>query len=311
MEKLYNKIFFSTSIIGSTINGMEKKYISIENKINKDNIFKNIKSNYFLKNLFEKHLKINKKLEIIKYNKNIQTRIGINNQSYKDYVNIFSPIKILIIDKDRIEGKIINIIKDEYKDYIHIYFNENREEVKNKYILTKDDMVYKVYIILDYKIDSLYRLFHKCDAIKNLEFLKFNRNNITNMESMFAICKNLKQIDLTNFNTENVKTMGTMFFSCSNLKELDLSSFNTNKLEDINNMFHGCESLETINLSTFKLNNQLKRKNAFTGTYSLEKIIFSEEDLKDQDFIQRFSNSILMNSDVKFNKGLKDKLLDI
>ena len=54
------------------------------NKINSKNIFKNLKNDYFLQNLFDYLLK-KKSLDIIKYNKNIKKRINISIKDYKEY----------------------------------------------------------------------------------------------------------------------------------------------------------------------------------------------------------------------------------
>ena len=56
--------------------------ISNYTKIKVKDIFRNLKSNYFLIKIFDN---INKKkmLDIIKYNKNIQDRINININDYK------------------------------------------------------------------------------------------------------------------------------------------------------------------------------------------------------------------------------------
>ena len=51
---------------------------------------------YILKNIFN-YLDKNKLLEIIKYNKKIQTRLNININNYKEHSEIYSLIEIEII----------------------------------------------------------------------------------------------------------------------------------------------------------------------------------------------------------------------
>ena len=65
------------------------------NKVKSKDIFKNLKSDYFLIKLFN-HLMKKKTLEIIKYNKNIKNRININIKDYKEYSEIYSSIEIEI-----------------------------------------------------------------------------------------------------------------------------------------------------------------------------------------------------------------------
>ena len=64
-------------------------------KIESKYIFKNLKSDYFLLNLFNNLLK-KKSLDIIKYNNNIKDRINISIKDYKEYSEIYSSIEIEI-----------------------------------------------------------------------------------------------------------------------------------------------------------------------------------------------------------------------
>ena len=70
----------------------------------------------------------------------------------------------------------------------------------------------KIRIIIDYQIKSFKNLFKYCKCIEYINFIKFNRNNITNMSSMFNECSLLKELNITNFNTNNVINMRYMFY---------------------------------------------------------------------------------------------------
>ena len=94
---------------------------------NKENILKTI-NKYNLKNLFE-YLPYENFLNTIKYNKCIQNKLNININTYKEYLQI----ELEIIPKEKGYGKFINIY-DDYKPYFHIYFNDNKEEIKKYYI---------------------------------------------------------------------------------------------------------------------------------------------------------------------------------
>ena len=98
-----------------------------ENKMKSKDIFKNLKSDYFLKILFNNLMK-KKKLDIIKYNKNIKNRININIKDYKEYSEIYSSIEIELKPVEDEYGKFININKED-EIYYHIYFNDNKEEI--------------------------------------------------------------------------------------------------------------------------------------------------------------------------------------
>ena len=197
-----------------------------------------MRSDYFLQKIYDN---INKKksLEIVKYNKKMQKRLNLNINNYKEYSEIFTPIEIEIIPNKNIFSKFININKDEIL-YYHIYFNDKKEEIKNKYYIDEEDIITKITITIDYQVKSFEHLFLYCYCIKSISFKKFYRNNITNMSKMFFECKSLKAINLSNFNTNNVTNMYFMFYGCSSLKELNLSNFNTNNVNDMRGMFNGC-----------------------------------------------------------------------
>ena len=104
--------------------------VSKENESAKPNpITEKIKSDYFLQKLYDNITK-KKKLEIVKYNKRIQNRINLSVKNYKEYSETYSSIEIEIIPAKGEYGKFINI-KENDKLYYHIYFNDNKEEIKN------------------------------------------------------------------------------------------------------------------------------------------------------------------------------------
>ena len=201
-------------------------------KIN--NFLKKIRSKYILKQIFD-NLKENKLLEIIRYNKNIQNKL---NKKLIDFIKEYSKIVIEIIPKENEFGKFISIPK-RYESYYHIYFDDNKEEIKKKRLI-KNENIFKIKVILDYKIKSLYNLFYNCKCIKKISFIKFKRKDIVDMRGMFCGCSSLEKLDLSNFNTINVTKMDGMFGRCLFLNELNLSNFNTNKVTDMNHMFYFC-----------------------------------------------------------------------
>ena len=188
---------------------MGAKHIS-KNK-NKDNLsnanFKNIKSNYILSKIYA-NLEHKKKLKVVKYNKKIQNRLNLD---IKDYEEECLKIEIEMITFNNKFGKFINIEEKE-KIYYHIYFNDNKEEIRNKYAIKKEDNVERIKIIIDYEVKSFEGMFKDCYCIKSINFKRFYRSNINNMSSMFSGCSSLKEINLSNFNTNNVTNMRYMFY---------------------------------------------------------------------------------------------------
>ena len=115
--------------MGSSIN------VSKENNKEKENakpnpILESLKSDYFLQKLYDNMPK-KKKLEIVKYNKNVQNRLNLSVKDYKEYSETFTPIEIEIIPTKDKYGKFININKND-ELYYHIYFNDNKEQIKNR-----------------------------------------------------------------------------------------------------------------------------------------------------------------------------------
>ena len=140
------------------------------NQIKTKNKIINIKSNYFIQKLFDN---IQKKisLEIVKYNHNLQKRLNININNYKEFSELYSSIELEMIPIQNKYGSFINI-QNEDKNYFHIYCNNNKDEIK-KTKLNKTDKISKINIIINYQIESFKELFYYCKCFKSINFKKF------------------------------------------------------------------------------------------------------------------------------------------
>ena len=246
--------------------GKEWSQVKTKNELTK------IRSKYIVQMIFEK-MQLKAKLDFLKCNKEMQKCFNINIYNYKDYHEKYTPIEIEIIPSQKEEIKFINIVGD--KRYYHIYFNnDNKEEIQRVY-LKKEDKVATIKVIIDHQIISFSGLFMGCQCIKSINFIKFYRNNITNMSWMFYNCSSLKEINFNNFNTDNVKNMSGMFDGCTLLKELDLSKFNTYNVTNMKVMFSWCSSLEKINVSNFNTNNVTNMSFMFNECTSLKELNLS------------------------------------
>ena len=163
-----------------------------KNQLKSADRFENIKANYFLEKVFN-HLKKEKTLNIVKYNKNIKKRININTKDYKEYSEKYSSIEIELRPVNNKFGKFINNEKEEI--YYHIYFNNNEEEIQRNYI-SKEEEIKIIRIKIDYQVKSFEDLFFDCKCIESIYFKKFYRNNINNMKGMFFGCSSLKELNL-------------------------------------------------------------------------------------------------------------------
>ena len=237
------------------------------------NNFTNIKSKYIVQIIFE-NLSKRKLLELIKYNNNIQKRLNINTNNYKEYNELYSetysPIEIEIKPSTFCSGPFININNEEDMKYFHIYFNDNKEEIKRS-IYNNKDKVTKIKIIIDYQITSFEKLFYMC-AIEAIYFKRINRKNIYFMDFMFSRCSYLKELDISKIDTSNVKDMRGIFSHCPDLEELNITNFNTDKITDMSEMFYGCSKLKELNLSNFNTNNVTNMRFMFCGCYKLKEL---------------------------------------
>ena len=247
----------------------------IRNSNNKSDKLVMIKSKYIVMKIFE-NLEEIRLLNIVHYNKKYQI---LMKKKLKDYINEYLKIVIEIIPKENIFDKFINLSNKIKRENIHIYFNDNIKEI-NREKINKDDKVTKIKIIINHKVKSLSKLFYKCESIKRITFIKFNRNDIQNMSNMFFECLSLEKINLSNFNTNNVININNMFGYCSSLKELNLSNFNTNKVKNMSYMFYECSSLEKLNLSNFNTNRVKNMMCMFENCYSLKELNLSNFNIR-------------------------------
>ena len=103
---------------------MDSNFFSRPNKEAEtfDLIFKNnyqdVKSKYILQKIFN-NIRKDKAIKIVRYNKNIQNKINININDFKEYSEIYSSIEMEIIPVNNKYGKFINIKNQGDLKYFH------------------------------------------------------------------------------------------------------------------------------------------------------------------------------------------------
>ena len=267
----------------------ESKNVNSQGKIEDKNIKKNktekkqktikfeahlfeIKSKYIIQLIFDNLCK-GKALSIIQYNKKLKDKLDITINDYKINSEEFSNIIIEITPAKNIYGKFININK-KYEQYYHIYFDNNKEEIKRYYLKDKEN-VNKILVKINHQVTSLSQLFEECSCFSSINFKVFNRKNITDISYMFKWCHLLKYLNISNFITTNVTNMRCLFDGCSLLNEIDVSHFSTKNVTDMSAMFYNCSSLKDVNLSNFDTINVINLSWMFAGCSSLKKINLS------------------------------------
>ena len=123
---------------------------------------------------------------------------------------------------------------------------------------------YSIKLLFKNKLSNCAYMFCKCKNIIDIDFSKFNTENVTNMSYMFAYCS-LKTLNLNSFKTNKVTNMTYMFYNCEFLSSLTLSSFNTQNVNNMQYMFSGCSSLTTLDLSSFNTENVIDMSCMFGG----------------------------------------------
>ena len=270
-----------------------------------------IRNRNFLRILFFKLVIEAKYLNILKYNKGLQTKLNLSLENYKKY----NQIKIEVIPIENLKEKdeeniFINTVENE--SLYHIYFNESNEEIERKYI-KNNEKISKIIILIDIEVESLRDLFYGCESIKEIKFISFNRKNIIDMGYMFAKCSNLINLDISKIKTDNVTHMEYMFNECSKLENLNLSNFKTDKVEYMNDMFSFCTNLSELNLSNFKIDCVKNMNSMFSACYNLKELnisSFKTEQVEDmsQMFYECHSLQDLDISNLNINEYVNVKI---
>ena len=268
-----------------------------------------IKSIYILKIITE-YISKKKLLKLIKINTNTQKKLNIDINSYKKYSEIYSSIKIEIIPTKNKSGKFIKKLNKDEEKYYHIYFNDNKKEIKTN-ILNKDDDVSNITIVIDYQVTSFEDLFSNGKCIEYLYVKQCYRKNVTNMSGMFFNCISLKEINIYKLKTNNVTDMSYMFDNCSLLKELDLKNFNTSNVVNMSKMFYGCNSLERINLSSFNTKNVTNMTDMFKLCSSLRELDLSNFEIHKNNKLDRIFYQCPLLKELKFDYFPSNNIEDL
>ena len=279
----------------------------------------NIKSVYTIKIIFE-HIKKNKYLSIIKYNKKMQNRLKLTINDYKEYSQLYSPIEIeLKLVKNTYSNQAFINTTDDNKKYFHIFFNDsnkeanlsslNYEKIEKVKIIIDHQIISFGYLFLCTRIEEIYfkkfyrtniidmrSMFACCTSLKKVDMSMFITNNVTNMQRMFNGCESLKELNLSKFNTNNVTNMEKMFCRCKSLKELNLENFNTNKVKDMSHMFEECKSLKNLNVSSFNIDQVTYMDNMFFGCSNrlLDSVKLQNNSFKDINYKNEENNCYII-----------------
>ena len=215
--------------------------------------YKNIKSKYILK-LITQYLTLKKSLLITRYNKDIQKELDLSLNDFISYTKIEIDIHI---DPNLLSEEKNTFIHFDKKDknLFNIFIQEDKFIPYHENYLNKEQNISIIKVIIEHDVTSLKDLFKNCSFIKEINFVKFNRENITDMSYMFCGCNNLTKLYLDNFKTNNVQKMNNMFYNCTSLEEINLNKSDTSNVTDMSFLFYNCNKISNLNLSNLNTTN--------------------------------------------------------
>ena len=165
------------------------------------------------------------------------------------------------------------------KENIEIKINGKKIDFSYLYKFEKVG-IYKIKYKFKKSLTKINHMFYDCKRLINLDFSRFNTENVNNMSYLFYFCKCLTNLDLSIFNTQYVTNMSNMFNGCSSLKNLNISNFNTQNVTDMKNMFDGCSTLSSLDLLGFNTQNVVDMSFMFSGCNSLMNLDLSKFNTK-------------------------------
>ena len=87
---------------------------------------------------------------------------------------------------------------------VKLYINE-KEHKYTKYFKPCKEGIYKIKLLIFINMTNCSYIFYNCRNIKQIIFINFNTNNVTDMNCMFSRCSKLSTLpDISKWNTNNV-----------------------------------------------------------------------------------------------------------
>ena len=157
------------------------------------------------------------------------------------------------------------------KDHYVSVFGRNFEKNGTDFVKENKD---KIKIIINNEEKALdYK--YELKKGNNKIIIKFNSDEIVNLEYMFCGCSSLKSIEgLKYFDTKNIKNFSFMFYGCKSLSNIKaLENWNISNGNNFKNMFWGCKSLSDLKaLENWDISNGNYFSNMFCDCESLSNI---------------------------------------
>ena len=251
-KKISSGIFLSSNLLK----------INAINNYNINYSINDIKCSYLINDVFEFIGSERNKLNLIKYNKELQRKLDKDIYDYQRFKFIIFYVEginkdVTFINKNKFNDNSI-IIKDTNVSRIKKILVKSTALVKyfddfTKGLFSNLDGIVSVRIIKRYPNEYYYnrltlnfsKLFRGCTNLKKVTFQDDSEFLLDNTSEMFKNCINLQHIEgLKNLNTINVFKMNGLFQNCKSLKYIKgIEKWNLKYVKNMSSMFQGCSSL--------------------------------------------------------------------
>ena len=153
--------------------------------------------------------------------KNIKDKLYEKNENQIKKVNEYkTKIKIIYEPKEKSVSNIFGqaFVNNNF-DNIELIINGIKSNLIEKYELKEG--INNIEIIIKNKITNLEKMFYKCEALTNIQELKYlNMKEVKNFSYMFCGCSSLSDLKpLQNWNVSNGNNFSDMFRRCSSLSD--------------------------------------------------------------------------------------------
>jgi len=264
--------FTSFEILSVIPIGEEAKDISKKKNIEKyiieltylgkyEKVLKNIKNEEKIPDTQFKTFFGDSNLADIKPNITTISVIDQQNKYEKSFANNNNDIFIIydVKEEDIDKDHYVSVFGRNFEKNGTDFVKENKEKIK--IIINNEEKA------LDYK--------YELKKGNNKIIIKFNSDEIVNLEYMFSGCSSLKSIEgLKYIDTKNIKNFSFMFYGCKSLSDIKaLENWNISNGNNFKNMFWGCKSLSDIKaLENWNVSNGIHFSAMFCDCKSLSDI---------------------------------------
>ncbi len=145
------------------------------------------------------------------------------------------------------------------------------------------------------EVTNMNSMFNNCGKLKSLDVSSFDTSNVTSMDHTFNGCSSLTTMDVSNFDVSNVTTLSCLFNNCGKLKSVNVNGWDVSNVKAFNHMFNA-SSLETLDLSSFDTSNATYMEWMLAGATSLKSIVLGNNFVFKGKNISNINNQAILHT---------------